>query len=79
MKILRAFGWFLAFGIATYLVVLFGTLLAWDLLGIADHDVGGAMGLAFVIAPVLAIMGGLVGSNRQMRRQTVGRSGSGRQ
>ncbi len=53
---------FIAGAIATYAVVLFGTLLVWDLTGVHDRDGGGAMGLAFVIAPVVALLGGVAGA-----------------
>ena len=47
---------------ATYAVVLFGTLTAWQILGSADGDGGGSMGLAFVIAPIVALICGLAGA-----------------
>lgn len=45
---------------ATYAVVLFGTLAAWQMLGVVDQDGGGSMGLAFVIAPLAALVGGII-------------------
>lgn len=45
---------------ATYAVVLFGTLAAWQMLGVVDQDGGGSMGLTFVIAPLAALVGGIV-------------------
>ncbi len=53
---------FLVAAAATYAVVLFGTLGAWHVLGIVDRDGGGSMGLAFVIAPLIALVGGGAGA-----------------
>lgn len=50
---------FLAGVVAVYFVVLFGTLFYWEFAGIRDRDGGGAMGLAFVIAPFFGVLGGL--------------------
>lgn len=46
----------------TYAVVLFGTLAAWHVFGVVDRDGGGAMALAFVIAPLIALIGGGAGA-----------------
>ncbi len=53
---------FLGFVVATYLVVVVGTVLAWDVLGVHDQDGGGAMALGLVIGPVIAIFGGIIGA-----------------
>jgi hypothetical protein len=59
--------------LAIYAVTLFGTLLYWELTGVHDRDGGGAMGLAFVIAPVVGVMGGVVSAavvaTRLLRKQ----------
>ena len=47
---------------ATWAVVFFGTLAAWHVLGVVDRDGGGSMGLAFVIAPLVALVGGGAGA-----------------
>lgn len=46
--------------IATYAAVFFGTLGAWQVLGVIDRDGGGSMALAFTIAPIAALFGGSV-------------------
>lgn len=46
--------------IATYVVVVGGTFVAWELLGVHDHDGGGAMGVGLVIGPICAVFGGVV-------------------
>ncbi len=46
--------------VATYIVVVGGTIVAWDLLRVHDQDGGGAMALGLVIGPVCAIAGGLL-------------------
>lgn len=46
--------------VITYAVVVFGTLIAWDLLGVHDRDGGGSMGLVFVIGPVAGLLGGAI-------------------
>lgn len=46
----------------TYAVVFFGTLAAWHVLGVVDRDGGGTMGVAFVIAPLIAAIGGCAGA-----------------
>src|SRR5262245_20333641 len=62
---------------ATYAVVLFGTLAAWHVLGVVDRDGGGAMGLAFVIAPFFALIGGAaaaIAAGSRARRPSDGTS-----
>lgn len=54
-------GFFLA-AIATYLVVVVGTSVVWDIMGVHDQDGGGAMALGLVIGPVCALIGGMVGA-----------------
>ena len=58
--LIRALLGFVAGLVATYAIVLFGTVLVWSLLGVVDRDGGGHMGLAFVVAPGSALVGGLV-------------------
>jgi hypothetical protein len=53
---------FLGFTVATYFVVVVGTVVAWDLLGVHDQDGGGAMALGLVIGPIIAILGGIIGA-----------------
>ena len=50
---------FIAGAVATYLVVVFGTVLVWDLAGVHDQDGGGAMALGLVVGPAIAMIGGL--------------------
>jgi len=63
---LRALGFgllgFVLATIATYLVVVVGTSIVWDLMGVHDQDGGGAMALGLVIGPVCALIGGMVGA-----------------
>jgi hypothetical protein len=47
--------------IATWLEVVAGTSLVWDLMGVHDQDGGGAMALGLVIGPVEALDGGVIG------------------
>lgn len=58
--LIRACLGFVAGVVATYAIVLFGTVLVWSLIGVVDRDGGGHMALAFIIAPGFAIVGGLV-------------------
>jgi len=46
--------------VATYVVVVGGTIAAWELMRVHDHDGGGAMALGLVIGPVCAIAGGVL-------------------
>lgn len=46
--------------VITYLVVVIGTTLAWEILDVHDQDGGGAMTLGLVIGPFVALMGGLI-------------------
>lgn len=46
--------------IVTYIVVVGGVVLAWDLMRVHDQDGGGAMALGLVIGPICAVIGGLV-------------------
>ena len=48
--------------IATYLVVVVGTTVVWDILDVHDQDGGGAMALGLVIGPICALIGGLLGA-----------------
>jgi|APLow6443716910_1056828.scaffolds.fasta_scaffold64274_2 hypothetical protein len=63
---LRALGFgilgFFVTAIATYLVVVVGTSVVWDIMGVHDQDGGGAMALGLVIGPVCALIGGMVGA-----------------
>ncbi|MCB2063836.1 MAG: hypothetical protein KDE25_10350 [Novosphingobium sp.] len=63
---LRALGFgvlgFILAAIATYLVVVVGTTVVWDLLDVHDQDGGGAMALGLVIGPICALFGGLIGA-----------------
>jgi hypothetical protein len=47
---------------ATYAAVFFGHIALWHVLGVVDRDGGGAMGVAFVIAPAIAVIGGIAGA-----------------
>jgi hypothetical protein len=53
---------FLVATVVTYLVVVFGTTVAWELMGVHDQDGGGAMALGLVIGPVIALIGGMIGA-----------------
>lgn len=57
---LSAFFTFLARLLVVYLAVFFGTLLIWEVAGVVDREGGKGMALAFVIAPVLALLGALL-------------------
>jgi len=63
---LRALGFgilgFFVAAFATYLVVVVGTSVVWDIMGVHDQDGGGAMALGLVIGPVCALIGGMVGA-----------------
>lgn len=63
---LRALGFgilgFILAAIATYLLVVVGTSIVWDIMGTHDQDGGGAMALGLVIGPICAIIGGLLGA-----------------
>jgi hypothetical protein len=63
---LRALGFgilgFILAAIATYLVVVVGTSIVWDILGVHDQDGGGAMALGLVIGPICALIGGMLGA-----------------
>lgn len=60
---------FVMWTVAAYVLVLFGTLAVWDLLGITDHDGGGAMGMAFIVAPSIALLAGVGGALWSTRRR----------
>ena len=47
---------------ATYLVVVVGTSIVWDIMGVHDQDGGGAMALGLVIGPICALIGGMLGA-----------------
>src|SRR5688572_29229807 len=53
---------FIVGAVVTYFAGVFGTLVVWDWLGVHDQDGGGAMALGLVIAPLCAIVGGIVGA-----------------
>ncbi len=53
---------FIAAAVVTYLVVVVGGILLWDLFDVHDQDGGGSMMLGLVIAPFLALIGGIVGA-----------------
>ena len=53
---------FVAGAVVTYFGVVFGTLVVWDWLGVHDQDGGGSMALGLIIAPLCAIVGGIVGA-----------------
>jgi Na+-driven multidrug efflux pump len=57
---LRSVFTFLGRVVICYLVVFFGTLLIWQLFGVTDREGGKGMALAFVIAPVLALLAALL-------------------
>jgi hypothetical protein len=67
-RLVTAAGAFVGGAVATYAVVLVGTVTAWDLLGIVDRDGGGTMGLAFVIGPTIAMLGGIAAAVVAMLR-----------
>ncbi len=48
--------------IAGYALVFFGTILAWEILGVRDRDGGGHMALGLVIAPIAGLIGGVAGA-----------------
>ena len=47
--------------IITYLAVVIGVTVLWDVMGVHDQDGGGAMALGLVIAPICAVIGGVIG------------------
>ena len=51
---------FLGFAIVTYLVVVAGVSLLWEIMGVHDQDGGGDMALSRVIGPVVALIGGII-------------------
>ena len=51
---------FVAGMVATYLVVVVGTSVVWDLFNVHDQDGGGQMALGLVIGPFCALIGGIV-------------------
>jgi hypothetical protein len=53
---------FLGFLVVTYVVVVFGTILVWEVMSVHDQDGGGAMALGLVIGPAVAIVGGVIGA-----------------
>jgi hypothetical protein len=53
---------FVAAGIVTYLVIVVGTELVWEVLDVHDQDGGGCMALGLVIGPFFAVIGGLAGA-----------------
>lgn len=53
---------FIAGAVITYLVVVVGTTVAWDILDVHDQDGGGAMALGLVIGPFIALFGGIAGA-----------------
>ena len=53
---------FLGFTVVTYLVVVVGVSLLWDIMGVHDQDGGGAMALGLVIGPAVALVGGIIGA-----------------
>jgi hypothetical protein len=61
---LRIFGFtvlaFVATFAATFVVVVFGTFLYWDVAGIHDRDGGGAMGVFFVVGPMVATLAAVI-------------------
>ena len=67
---------FLGGTILVFAVTVFGTLGAWELLGVQDRDGGSAMALVFFIAPVVGLLGGIlsaiVAATRLGRAATVG-------
>jgi hypothetical protein len=52
---------FIAGAVVTYLAVVIGTTVVWDLLDVHDQDGGGSMALGFIIGPFFALFGGIVG------------------
>lgn len=50
---------FLGRWLIAYVIVFFGTLLIWEVLGVVDREGGKGMALAFVIAPVLGLFGAM--------------------
>lgn len=52
---------FIAGAVITYLAVVIGTTVVWDLLDVHDQDGGGAMTLIFMVGPVFAFFGGILG------------------
>lgn len=60
-RILFAVLGFIGFAIITYLAVVIGTSVVWDLTGVHDQDGGGAMALGLVIGPMVALLGGIIG------------------
>ncbi len=50
---------FIVGAVLTYLVVVIGTTIVWDVFDVHDQDGGGAMALGLVIGPFVALLGGI--------------------
>ena len=59
---------FLAGTIVIYLMVAVGTLITWELTGYRDRDGGAAMTVAFILAPSIALPGGLFAAIYRWRK-----------
>lgn len=60
--VLTVLGAFAVTALAAWCLVFFGTLAVWEVMGVADRDGGRGMGLAFGIAPLVALLAGTVGA-----------------
>ncbi len=58
-RLLKTLGVFLAATIAGYLAALFGGVLLMEAFNVSQREGAAAMGLAFVIAPMIAVIVGL--------------------
>lgn len=73
--LLSVIGAFIATAVLAYLVVFFGTVAFWQLTGATDRDGGHGMGLAFGVAPLVALLAGTVGAivaGARVRRRAQG-------
>lgn len=72
----RAVGAFVIGALLAYFLVLIGTAILWDMLGVVDRDGGGAMAIAFFIAPLIALLAGAGAAFWAVRRANAARTGN---